>query len=124
MPDYTNHERVSQLLRAVTSVVWFRRDLRLDDNPALTAALAEDGEVVPLFVRDPGLAGDIADPSRRMDRLDATLVDLDDRLRSVGGRLIIRTGRPEEVVPAVAARSGREAGPCRPRRHAVCDTAR
>ena len=32
---------------------------------------------MPLFVRDPGLAGDNAGPSRRMDRLDAALVDLD-----------------------------------------------
>ncbi len=90
----------------MTAIAWLRRDLRLDDNPALAAALAEDDEVVPLFVRDPGLARDIAGPSRRMDRLDATLVDLDDRLRSVGGRLIIRTGRPEEVVPAVAGEVG------------------
>ena len=91
VPDCTNHERVPQLLRAVTSVVWFRRDLRLDDNPALTAALAEAGEVVPLFVRDPGLAGDNAGPSRRMDRLDATLVDNDQRHSSLGGPMIIRT---------------------------------
>ena len=34
------------------TVVWFRRDLRLRDNPALTAALA-DGDVLPLFVVDP-----------------------------------------------------------------------
>lgn len=90
----------------MTSVAWLRRDLRLDDNPALAAALAEDDEVVPLFVRDPGLAGDITHPSRRMVRLDAALVELDDRLRAIGGRLIVRIGRPEEVVPAVAREVG------------------
>lgn len=92
----------------MTSVVWLRRDLRLDDNPALSAALAEDGEVVPLFVRDPALAGDgTADgPSRRLARLDAALVDLHTRLRAAGGRLIVRTGRPEKVVPEVAREAG------------------
>ncbi|GEP40651.1 deoxyribodipyrimidine photo-lyase [Nocardioides psychrotolerans] len=36
------------------SVMWFRRDLRLRDNPALVAAVA-DGDVLPLFVLDPAL---------------------------------------------------------------------
>ena len=36
----------------MTSVMWFRRDLRLADNPALIAA-AESGDVLPLFVLDP-----------------------------------------------------------------------
>jgi len=42
----------------MTSVMWFRRDLRLADNPALLAALAgaADNQVVPLFVLDPALA--------------------------------------------------------------------
>ncbi len=90
----------------MTSVAWLRRDLRLDDNPALAAALAEDDEVVPLFVRDPGLADGIAGGSRRIARLDAALVDLDTRLRAVGGRLIVRPGRPEEVLPAVVREVG------------------
>ena len=31
------------------AIVWFRRDLRLHDHPALTAAIAEADEVIPLF---------------------------------------------------------------------------
>ena len=73
----TNNEHQPQPLRSVTSLAWLRRDLRLDDNPALAAALADDDEVVPLFVRDPGLAGAIGGGSRRTARLDAALVDLD-----------------------------------------------
>jgi len=37
------------------SVMWFRRDLRLADNPALVTALANHADVVPLFVLDPAL---------------------------------------------------------------------
>ena len=40
----------------VASVMWFRRDLRLADNPALLEACS-DGEVLPLFVLDPKLWG-------------------------------------------------------------------
>ena len=39
---------------ANTTVMWFRRDLRLSDNPALLDACASDG-VLPLFVLDPAL---------------------------------------------------------------------
>lgn len=37
-----------------TSVVWFRRDLRLADNPALEAAVRAGGPIVPVFVLDEG----------------------------------------------------------------------
>ncbi len=40
----------------MTSVIWFRRDLRTRDNPALLAAL-DDGPALPLFVLDPALWG-------------------------------------------------------------------
>ena len=103
---FTNHEHSRQPLRSVTSIAWLRRDLRLDDNPALMAALADDDEVLPLFVRDPGLADAAGGDSRRMARLDAALVDLDSRLRGVGGRLIIRHGRPEEILPSVMREVG------------------
>ncbi len=47
----------------MTSVMWFRRDLRTADNPALLAAVA-DGPTLPLFVFDPALWGP-SGPSRR-----------------------------------------------------------
>ncbi|MFC6344099.1 deoxyribodipyrimidine photo-lyase, partial [Nocardioides hankookensis] len=50
-------------LASMASVMWFRRDLRLADNPALVAAAA-DGAVLPLFVLDPTL-WEAAGPSRR-----------------------------------------------------------
>ncbi len=39
------------------TLVWFRNDLRVADNPALTAALAEGGEVVPVYILDDEAAG-------------------------------------------------------------------
>jgi len=37
------------------SIIWFRRDLRINDNPALLAALAESDEIIPVFILDPTL---------------------------------------------------------------------
>ena len=34
----------------MSTIVWLRQDLRLDDNPALRAAVARGGPVVPVFV--------------------------------------------------------------------------
>lgn len=83
------------------TVLWFRRDLRLSDHPALLAAIAgagPDGEVVGAFCLDPRLwrpAGD-----NRCAFLVGTLRALDDDL---GGNLLVRGGNPAEVVPELAA---------------------
>lgn len=85
------------------SILWFRRDLRLGDHPALLAAAA-DGPVLPLFVLDPALWGPSGDVRRAF--LLRTLRALDVALRRHGPGLVVRSGRPEEVVPAVAAEIG------------------
>ncbi|WP_183101249.1 deoxyribodipyrimidine photo-lyase, partial [Nocardioides pelophilus] len=83
----------------MTSILWLRRDLRLDDHPALAAA-ADDGPVLPLFVRDPRLAR--AGDARR-SRLEASLAAFDE---ATDGALVVRSGVPADVVAAVAAESG------------------
>ncbi len=88
---------------AHTTVLWFRRDLRLTDNPALleaAAAAGPSGAVVPLFVFDPRLWGP-AGPSRRA-YLIASLASL---AESTGG-LVIRRGDPVSVVPTVVRDAG------------------
>ena len=86
--------------------MWFRRDLRLQDNPALLAAAAEaksagDGLVVPLFVFDPRL-WDAAGPVRQA-YLVASLRALDEEL---SGQLLLRHGDPTTMVVEVARAAG------------------
>jgi deoxyribodipyrimidine photo-lyase len=81
------------------SVVWFRRDLRLADHPALTRA-AQAGDVVPVFVVDPAFARSGAP---RWAFLAGALRALDE---SMGGALVVRGGDPVRVVPALAAEVG------------------
>jgi deoxyribodipyrimidine photo-lyase len=78
------------------TVMWFRRDLRIDANAALAHAAA-DGVVVPLFVLDPAFARAGA-PRRAF--LTASLHDLRER---TDGALVVRAGDPQDVVPALAA---------------------
>jgi deoxyribodipyrimidine photo-lyase len=80
----------------MTSIMWFRRDLRLRDNPALREA-ARNPAVLGLFVIDPTLWRG-AGPARRA-WLAATLRSLDE---SIDGRLCVRVGQPSSVIPAVA----------------------
>ncbi len=81
-------------------ILWFRRDLRLHDNPALVEA-AKAGEVLPLFVLDDALL--LPSGAPRLAFLYDCLRHLD---TSVGGHLVIRHGRPDIEVPRVAASVG------------------
>jgi deoxyribodipyrimidine photo-lyase len=87
-----------------TAVVWFRRDLRLGDNPAWAAATADHESVVALYVLDRRLLG-AAGPHRRRQFL-ADLRALDDALRRHDGRLHVRHGDAVEEVGHEAERVG------------------
>ena len=80
----------------MTSVLWFRRDLRLADHPALLAA-CDEGEALPLVVLEPGQVADRRPPAQRLLRSLAALHE------ATGGALVVRSGDPVEVVPEVAA---------------------
>jgi len=87
-------------------VVWFRRDLRLHDHPALTEALRQGAPVAPLFVIDPRLlTGRFASPNRRWFMASALEV-LATELARRGSRLTVRAGNPAEIVPAFAREVG------------------
>ena len=85
-------------------LVWFRRDLRLHDNPAWARATAEHPKVLALYVIDPRLMGRAG--SLRVARLLGDLRALDERLAELGGRLCVRTGDPTEIVPGEAVAQG------------------
>lgn len=70
-------------------LVWFRRDLRLDDNPAWSAATSTHDEVVALYVLDPHLLDRAGDHRRR--RMLHDLTGLDAMLRTHGGSLRVVT---------------------------------
>lgn len=92
----------------MTGLVWLRRDLRLADHPALSAALAEHDTVACVFVLDDVLlSGRFASAPRTRFLLES-LAELDGSLRERGGGLVVRRGNPAEVVPALVRELGAE----------------
>ncbi len=83
-------------------VIWFRRDLRVTDNPALASVLAEPGAVVPVFIFDrPLLASKVFGDGCVAFMLDS-LRDLADALGRAGMPLQWRVGDPREEIPRLA----------------------
>lgn len=80
------------------SIVLFTSDLRVHDHPPLRAALRTSSEVVPLFVRDTGIASAGYVASNREAFLADCLGDLDAALRACGGRLVVRSGDVADAV--------------------------
>lgn len=78
--------------------MWFRRDLRLEDNAALAAARARHAQVFCVFVFDRSILDPLRDPAnpyaepadRRVSFIHASVAELDARLRALGGGLIVR----------------------------------
>jgi len=87
-----------------TTIWWIRRDLRLENNPALLAAVEGADQLIPLFILDPHLLK--APPPRRQDFLLAGLGALDADLRRLGSRLVVRSGELVAVLRQLMAESG------------------
>jgi deoxyribodipyrimidine photo-lyase len=85
-----------------TAVVLFTRDLRVRDNPALAAACEQADLVAPLFAVDTTLM--TTAPNRARFLLES-LTDLREELRSRGGNLIVRSGRPEAEAVRIATQA-------------------
>ncbi len=93
------------------AILWFRNDLRLTDNPALRAALDNHEAILPVYVLDEGLL----QPGRwgfprlgphRLQFLLESLEDLRSDLQEKGSDLLVQRGRPEELLPELAATYG------------------
>jgi len=88
-------------------LLWLRQDLRLHDQPALTAACGE-GPVIPVYVLDDETPGRWRIGAAQRWWLHHSLAALADALKDKGARLILRRGRAAEVLGALAGETGAE----------------
>ena len=93
-------------MRPSTAIVWLRRDLRIRDHPALRAALDEAERVVPVFCFDDRLLHGRHASGPRTQFLIECLANLDRELRERGSGLVVRRGRPERELAALADEVG------------------
>jgi deoxyribodipyrimidine photo-lyase len=94
----------------MTTLVWFRQDLRIADNPALTAALAHGGAVIPVYLFAPAEEGAWAPGAASRWWLHHSLARLADDLAQLGSRLCLR---PTEDSLATLSALARECGATR-----------
>uniref|UniRef100_A0A672RAF1 Cryptochrome-2-like n=1 Tax=Sinocyclocheilus grahami TaxID=75366 RepID=A0A672RAF1_SINGR len=89
----------------VNSVHWFRKGLRLHDNPALQEALNGADTVRCVYILDPWFAGSANVGINRWRFLLESLEDLDTSLRKLNSRLFVARGQPAEVFPRLFKKS-------------------
>ena len=108
-PPFPIARRRRAAARPLTTLLWFNRDLRLADNPALAAALARGAPVVPFYVLEDGEAGRWAPGSASRWWLHGSLQALDASLRARGSALLLRRGPAREAIEALLAETGADA---------------
>jgi len=95
-------------MKAKRVIVWFRQDLRLHDNEALTQALLHSEEVIPVYVFDPRIFsnktphGFAKTDKFRCQFIIESIFDLKANLKKISSDLIIRIGKPEEEIYTIA----------------------
>jgi len=92
-----------------THIVWFRRDLRLADNPALHAAIEDAECVVPLYIHAPQAEGDWPPGAASNWWLHHSLQALQADLRACSANLIVREGDPLAILRELITKTGAEA---------------
>jgi deoxyribodipyrimidine photo-lyase len=90
-------------------LMWFRRDLRADDNAALHHALKQCRQLWCVFVFDTDILDTLPRADRRVEFIHASVIELDSRLRALGQAaghdgtgLIVRHARAQDDIPALA----------------------
>ncbi len=85
-----------------TALFWFRRDLRLEDNAGLFHALGSGLQVIPVFVFDTGILTQLPEKKdKRVDLIHQRISTLHCELQKYGSGLLVKYGRPEEILPVV-----------------------
>lgn len=84
------------------AIVWFRKDLRLSDHPALDAALQGGMEIIPVFIWDREEGGAWSPGAASRWWLHHSLDSLQSSIRLLGGNLLLIRGIPAEQLPKIA----------------------
>ena len=97
-------------MTAIRTLHWFRNDLRLDDNPALAEALRSDETVLVVVLDDRFWAedrwGHVKTGAFRTRFLLESIADLKQSMEERGGALLIRRGKPEDILPKLMKKHG------------------
>ena len=93
---------------AKPTLLWFRKDLRLADNPALARAIEAGGPVIPVFIRAPGEAGEWPPGAASRWWLHEALKCFAAQWTSLGGTLILQQGESLDTLRDLVRKTGAE----------------
>ena len=82
-----------------TTIFWFRRDLRLEDNTALYEALCQGKNVLPLFIFDEDILNELPKDDARVQFIYQSLDRINQKLLQHNSSLLILKGTPEAIWP-------------------------
>lgn len=88
------------------ALLWLRRDFRIEDQAALSAATRECDEVVPVFVVDPAILDQFGRGEKPLRAFFSALQALRGELQKKGKDVLVVEGDPVEVIPALCAKAG------------------
>ena len=88
------------------AIVWFRKDLRLRDNPCLEAALRSGKEIIPVYIWNKEEGGAWSPGAAARWWLHHALASLGQDIQNYGGSLILQKGTAEEIIPRLAESLG------------------
>lgn len=91
------------------ALVWFRKDLRLQDNPALEAALKSGKKIIPVFIWNKEEGGQWSPGAASRWWLHYSLKSLGESIEKWGGSLVVREGKAEEILPDLVKKLDAEA---------------
>ena len=84
------------------ALVWFRKDLRLKDNPCLAAALKAKKQIIPVFIWNRDEGGQWSPGAASRWWLHHSLKSLKEDIEHLGGKFILQKGKAEEILPLLA----------------------
>lgn len=86
------------------SIVWLRRNLRLQDNKSFAAALCNSDKILPIFIFDTTILERFKNPyDRRLSFLANTLCLINEELKKLKGKLLVFHGDPIDIIPKIVS---------------------
>jgi deoxyribodipyrimidine photo-lyase len=100
--NFIIQKKQDEAMHTAPTLLWFRQDLRLEDHPALQAAMSKGGAIIPVYIWSPEEEGEWSLGGASKWWLHGSLLSLQNELKAAGLSLIIRRGSSQEVLNSLA----------------------